>query len=208
MTSHRTTLWTAAVVVAGLAFAAAAQESKTPPRTKTPLAPATAPAAPQAMPPAPKPGPEQAVFSRDAGTWDAKVEMRMGPPGAPPEVSSAVETNELIGGLWIVNDFKGTMGQQPFHGHGTFGYDTWKKKYVGVWVDTMATSPLYSEGTYDAATNTLTMIGAAVGPDGKAMKLKQVVAWTGPNTKTFTMYMAGPDGKEFPGMVITYKRRS
>src|SRR5260221_11816076 len=100
------------------------------------------------------------------------------------------------------------MERQPFHGHGTCGYYTGKNKYVGVWVDTMATSPLYSEGTYDAATNTLTMIGAAVGPDGKAMKLKQVVAWTGPNTKTFTMYMTGPEGEEFPGTGITYKQRA
>src|SRR5260221_5956791 len=100
------------------------------------------------------------------------------------------------------------MERQPFHGHGTCGYYTGKNKYVGVWVDTMATSPLYSEGTYDAATNTLTMIGAAVGPDGKAMKLKQVVAWTGPNTKTFTISMPEPDGKEFPCKVSTSNLRA
>jgi len=66
-----------------------------------------------------------------------------GPTGGPPEVSTGVETNTLVGGLWLVSDFQGRWGSQPFHGHGTFGYDTSKKKYVGIWVDSMSTrSPI------------------------------------------------------------------
>ncbi len=209
MRLQSTVFLTAVIVVSGLSLGvAAAQESKKPPEAKKPITPGAGTAREQAMPPAPKPGPEQAILKRDEGVWDARVEMHMGPPGAPPEVTTGVETNTLVGGLWLISDFKGTMGEQPFHGHGTFGYDTSKKKYVGIWVDSMSTTLAHSEGNYDAATNTLTMMGEGVGEDGKPMKFREVVKWTDPNTKSFTMYMPGPDGKEVPGMTISYKRKS
>src|SRR6266571_8331383 len=208
MKSQRTVFLTAISVVFGLALgAAAAQENKKPSQTTKP-APGAATAPEHAMPPAPTPGPEHATLKRDEGVWDAQVEMHMGPPGAPPQVTTGVETNTLIGGLWLVSDFLGTMGEQPFHGHGTFGYDTSKKKYVGIWVDSMSTSLFHSEGHYDAATNTLTMTGEGVGEGGKPMRAREVVKWTDPDNKVFTMYMPGPDGKEVSGMTITYKRKS
>jgi len=200
MRFQRTVFWTAVLAAGALAIgAAAAQESKKP---------AAGAAKEQAMPPAPKPGPEHAILKRDEGVWDAKVEMHMGPPGSPAQVSTGVETNTMIGGFWLVSDFLGTMEDQPFHGHGTFGYDSSRKKYIGLWVDSMSTSPFRSEGNYDPASNTLTMMGEGVGGDGKPMKVREVVKWIDPNNKTFTMYMPGPDGKEVPGMTITYKRKS
>lgn len=209
MRLQRTSILTAMTVATSLALgAAAAQESRKPTETTKPAAPGAGAASERAMPAGPKPGPEHAILKRDEGVWDARVEMRMGPPGAPPEVTSGVETNTLVGGLWLVSDFKGTMGAQPFHGHGTFGYDAVKKKYVGIWVDSMSMSLARSEGTYDAATDTLTLMGDGVGEDGKPMKFREVVMWTDRDNKIFTMYMPGPDGQEVPGMIITYKRKS
>jgi len=134
MTSHRTTFWTAAV--SGPAWRRRrAAASKTPPRTKTPLAPAAAPAPPGDAPGA-EAGTEQAFSAgtRGPGTQGRDAD---GPPGAPPEVSSAVETNELIGGLWILQRFQGNMGR-AFQGM-DLRYDTLKKKYVGVGSTRMAT---------------------------------------------------------------------
>jgi len=185
--------------------AAATQDTSKPPATTKPAA--TAPKE-SAMPPAPKPGPEHAILKRDEGVWDARVEMQMGPPGTPAQVSSGVETNTLIGGLWLVSDFKGTMEGQPFRGHGTFGYDALKKKYVGIWVDSMSTSLMRTEGDYDAVAGTLTMVGEGPGPDGNLVNYREVMRWPDPATRVFTMFMSGPDGKEAPAMSITYKRKA
>lgn len=162
------------------------------------------PAAPAAMPPAPKPGPEHEVLKQDEGVWDATVEMT-GMPGVPP--SKGVETNKMVGGLWLVTDFKSEMMNQPFQGHGVAGFDPNKKKYVTTWVDTMSTGLAVGEGTYDPATKTMT--GWMEGPDetGKMTKMKMVSEWKDADTRVFTMYMKGPDGKEAPSMRITYKRR-
>lgn len=164
-------------------------------------------AAAQGMP-MPKPGPEHAILKQDEGTWDATVEMFMG-PGAPPMTSKGVETNVIgCGGLCLISNFKGEMAPgQPFDGHGTAAWDPAKKKYVGSWTDSMSTGISMSEATYDAAAKTMT--GYMEGPDatGKMARMKSVVEYKSADSRVFTMYMPGPDGNELPGMRITYKKR-
>jgi hypothetical protein len=166
-----------------------------------------APAVAQEGPPLPKPGPEHEVLKNDVGTWDATVEITPA-PGAPPMVSKGVETSTLLGGLWLVTDFKSDMMGQPFMGHGTTGWDSGKKKYVGTWVDTMSSGISLSESTWDPATKTMT--GWMEGPDmmGRIVKTKAVSEWKDADTRVFTLYTPGPDGKEVAGFKITYKRRN
>jgi len=166
------------------------------------------PAAAQQGMPMPKPTAEHAILTQDEGTWDAVVEMFMG-PGAPPVTSKGVETNVVgCGGLCLISDFKGEMAPgQPFHGHGTSAWDPTKKKYVGSWTDSMSNGIAMSEATYDAAAKTMT--GYMEGPDatGKMARMRSVVEYKDASSRVFTMYMPGPDGKELPGMRISYKKR-
>jgi hypothetical protein len=187
------TIAVACTVVFGLAGLAAAQD-------------------PAGMPPMPKAGPEHALFKEAEGVWDAKVESWM-VPGAPPSVSSGVETNRVgCGGMCLITDFKGSfqMGPSgpptPFEGHGTETYDQAKKKYTGTWIDSMSVGMSLTESTYDPATKT--MNGTMEGPDmtGKMQKMRSVVEHKA-GQRIFTMYMTGPDGKEAPGMRITYTKR-
>ena len=167
---------------------------------------ASAAAAQQGLP-LPKPGPEHALLKQDEGTWDAVVEMFLG-PGAPPLSFKAVETNVIgCGGLCLISDFKGDMGGQPFHGHGTSTWDSGKKKYVGSWTDSMSNGIAVSEATYDPAAKTVT--GYMEGPDatGKMARTRSTVEYKGAGSRVFTMYMPGPDGQELPGMRITYTKR-
>jgi Protein of unknown function (DUF1579) len=154
----------------------------------------------------PKPGPEHEALKLDVGTWDAVVEMLE--PGKPPAVSKGTETvSVMTGGLWTVTDFKSTIMNAPFHGHGQNGFDPIKKKYVSTWVDSMSTGINFGEYTYDAKTKT--MKGFMEGPDmtGRMMKMSQTTEWKDADTRVFSMSMPGPDGKDVPTMRITYKRR-
>ena len=156
-----------------------------------------APAAP-AQPPAPKPGPEHALLKTMEGTWDTT--MKMG-----PNESKGVATYKMdVGGLWLASTFESMMGNDKFSGRGFDSYDAGKKKFVGVWVDSMSTTPMMMEGTYDKAKKTTTMFGEAPGMDGKPTKHKIVTVMPDDNTMNFAMY-AG-DAKE-PSFTIVYKRR-
>lgn len=148
-----------------------------------------------------KPGPEHAVLKKLVGTWDAEVEFQ----GSKSKGSMVFK--EGPGGLWFINDFKGEMGGMKFEGHGVNGYDPQKKKYVGVWTDSMTPSVVPIEGTYDPATKTMTETMTVVGPTGQAEKMENVTVFKSDDEHVWTMHGVGPNGAKQKMMSITYTRR-
>jgi len=149
----------------------------------------------------PTPGPEHERLKEFVGTWDAVMDMG-------GQWSKATATYKSIcGGMWLETDFQGGFGGVKFQGHGLDGYDQQKKKYVGVWVDSMSSAPMLSEGEYDPKTKLVVMTGESVGPDGKPQKFKHITEVKDKDHFTFTMYMVKPDGKEELSFRIAYTRR-
>jgi hypothetical protein len=167
---------------------------------------ARAAAAQPEMPPLPKPGPEHAVLAADAGTWDATVESWMA-PGQPPMMSKAVETNAMVGGRYLVSDFKGEFGGMPFQGHGVTWWDAASKTYKGIWVDSMSTGPMTGSSTWNAAAKTFT--GVMTGPDmtGAMQTMRSETSYKADGSRAMTMFTKGPDGKDMMTMRITYTKR-
>ena len=146
----------------------------------------------------PKPGPEHEVLKQLVGTWDTTMKFGGG------ESKGVVVYKMELGGLWLGSSLESDLFGQKFYGKGLDTYDATKKKYVGIWVDSMSTGPMLMEGTYDKAKKTLTMDGEGPGMDGKPSKYKSTSEFTDENTMNFTMYMG--DQKE-PAFSIVYKRR-
>lgn len=87
-----------------------------------------------------QPTPEHQRLEKDAGVWDA-VATFFGPNGE--ENSKGVETNRMLGGFWLVSEFKGEFFGAPFEGRSQLGYDPIKKKYVGTWIDCSFRNSMY-----------------------------------------------------------------
>src|SRR5437773_323804 len=114
----------------------------------------------------PKPGPEHDELKKLEGTWDTTMSMA-------GKDSKGVATYKMdLGGLWLNSTYEGEIAGGKFKGHGMDSYDTNKKKYVGVWFDSMSTSPMIMEGTFDKEKKMLTMTGEGPGMDGKPAKHK------------------------------------
>src|SRR5262249_54225235 len=112
-----------------------------------------------------KPGPEHDRLKQLVGTWETSMK-------AGDEESKGTSTIKMeLGGLWLVEEFKGQFAGGPFQGKGMTTYDTTKKKYVLFWFDSMSTSTLIAEGDYDKDTKTQTLTGEMPGPDGKKQKV-------------------------------------
>ncbi len=146
----------------------------------------------------PKPGPEHEVLNKLVGTWDTTMKA------GGMEFKGTVTYKMELGGLWLASSLESDLGGQKFSGRGFDTYDTTKKKYVGVWLDSMSTGPITMEGTYDKATKTMTMSGEGPGMGGKPTKYKSVSTMTDDDTLTMRMYMG--DGKD-PAFEIIYKRK-
>ena len=142
----------------------------------------------------PKPGPEHEVLKKLVGTWDTTMKF------GGMEIKGVVTYKMDLGGLWLLSSLESEIGGMKFQGHGMDSYDLIKKKYVGVWVDSMSTSPLVMEGTFDKEKKTLTMTGEGPGMDGKPTKYKTVSEWKDDDT----MHVGDGNATAF---TIVYKRR-
>jgi hypothetical protein len=148
----------------------------------------------------PKPGPEHDELKTMVGDWDAVMDM------AGQKSKAKASYKSICGGMWIASDFEGDLGGIKFQGHGLDGYDQQKKKYVGVWVDSMSSAPLHMEGDYDEQKKLLVMTGESRGPDGQPQKFKATTATKDKDHFTFKMYMIA-DGQEQLAFTIEYTRR-
>jgi hypothetical protein len=146
----------------------------------------------------PKLGPEHELLKKREGTWETT--MKAG--GA--EFKGTVTYKMELGGLWLVGSMESDLGGQKFFGKSLDTYDRAKKKYFGIWVDSMGPAPVIMEGAYDAAKKTLTVAGEGPGPDGKNTKYKSVSEMPDDDTVNMTMFMG--DGKD-PAFVVVYKRK-
>ena len=157
----------------------------------------------------PKPTKFHELLKQMEGTWETTAEFMGEKPGDPPHKSKGSGTDKLgLNGLFLITEYKGDMMGMEFTGFGIMGYDTYKKKYTGSWVDSMSTAIWTSEGTVDDAGKVFT--GTMEGPDpmtGAMMKMRMVTEITGKDSKRMLMYCNGPDGKEMQVGKIEYTRK-
>jgi|GEM_PF-808835 len=146
------------------------------------------------------------VLKLEAGTWDADIEFPADKPDQPPTRMKGVQTNTfVVGDHWIKNEFD---FDATYAGHGTWGYDPKKKKYVGIWVDTNQDYIRLDEGSYDAATHTMTWTSELRQPDPyPPAKYRMIEVFNG-DSRILTMTAIGPkSGKEQLLGTITFHRR-
>ena len=156
----------------------------------------------------PKPGPEHALLARMEGVWEAKIKIHVR-PNQPPVESEGLYTLKMeVGGLFLVGDIRSKLLDADFQAHTITGYDTFKKKYSGTWVDSMSTAVYTLEGSFDKSGMVSTEIMR--GPDpgtGKPMRVRTVTEIGDKGTMLAKMYGSRTDGKEGLMMEISYTRK-
>ncbi|MFI5143593.1 MAG: DUF1579 domain-containing protein [Thermoanaerobaculales bacterium] len=154
------------------------------------------------------PGENHKLLEPMVGTFNAKVTM-WGMPGQPPDVSSGTSENSwVLGGRFVQQVFDGQEMGQPFHGIGYTGYDNYKKKYTGTWMDSMGTMTLLMTGTADADGKVFKFEGTMDDVvSGKASTIRTVTRVIDRNQHVFEMYGPDPSGKESKVLEIVYTRK-
>ena len=176
---------------------------------ETPEMPAPAlPGAGMDMPQMPGPHPEHAWLGKFVGEWTAEVAI-FNVAGQPPEKSTGAESVRAVGGFWILAENTGTVMGQPFTGIMTLGYSPERQRYIGSWVDSMASHLWTYDGTVDDSGNRLTL--EAEGPcpmkGGALANFRETVEFVDDDHRVFTSAMQAEDGSWDPKMVIHYHRK-
>jgi hypothetical protein len=153
------------------------------------------------------PGEHHEHLAMFEGNWESKSEMWMAPGGEATEISGHSENKMILGGRYLVQEFKGTFMGKAYEGLGVTGYDNLSKTYNMVWIDNMGTMMLTMSGTCDGTGKTTTMTGTYPNPEtGEDATMKSVMTMADENTMVYVMYMPSPEGGEFKHMEITYTR--
>jgi Protein of unknown function (DUF1579) len=142
------------------------------------------------------------------GSWNVQSTM-WEKPGEPPQKGAGLaEASWVLGGRFVKEEFQGDFGGMKFQGLGYTGYDNYKKKYIGSWMDTMGTMMMTSIGTVDASgkvfTSTSHMDDVMT---GKPMTVRMVTRIVDNNKRVMEMFGPDPSGKEFKMMEIVYLRK-
>ncbi|MHC4766580.1 MAG: DUF1579 family protein [Planctomycetota bacterium] len=104
------------------------------------------------------PGPFHEKLEFYVGTWDVTTKFWMeGPDELPAESKSTMWCRAIMGGRFIETRGQGTMSFEykgqvvdfPVESVGYIGYDNFKEKYVGTWIESSGTAMYHSEGTVD-----------------------------------------------------------
>ena len=155
-----------------------------------------------------QPGKEHEWLKQFEGDWDVHTKMMM--PGQTPQESRGTETYRLgLGGYWLLFDFRGTHENQPMEGHGLMGYDTQKRKYVGVWAGSVCPYLASFEGEKSADDRTLTMSCRSTDPKtGKPMTERMVFQFSDKDHHTLRFFGTDESGKEALTAEMKYTRKT
>lgn len=151
----------------------------------------------------PPPGPEHDRLKKMAGEWDTVTKS----PMQSGETKGHQTAKMDVGGYFLFTDYKGEMMGKPFHGRGVTGYDSFQKKYVGAWVDSMSPAIYHIEAGFNESGNEFHEYMTGPGPDGKMMRFRSVIKLIDADHMHMAMFVPGPDGKEMQMMEIAFTRK-
>jgi hypothetical protein len=161
-------------------------------------------AAMQAWMEAATPGKEHADMVKMVGDWSVDVDDFTAGTKRTYKADSTFKL--ILGGRYLVQEYKSDFGGMVFEGIGTTAYDKVRKVYVDTWIDSMGTGVIYSEGTVNAD-GKLVMEGKMTMPDqGKASPFKSVSYEEG-DKHIFEMHMDTPAGPNQLAMRFVYSRK-
>ena len=146
--------------------------------------------------------PEHEFLKKFVGQWEAQSEGS----GMKGE---AIMNSAMLGDLWVVNTSEHKMSGMDMKSIQMIGYDAEKKKYVGIWADSMINYMWRYEGTLDESGKKLTLEakGPSMTGDGTMKNYRDAYEFKDDDTILATSSMQGEDGKWTVFMEGTAKRR-
>ncbi len=153
-------------------------------------------------------GKEHRLLQQRAGTWDVTVRMWVA-PGSPAEESKGTsECSLIMGGRFIHEKIESMVMGQPFSGLGLTGFDNIKKKYVGIWIDSLSTGIMTSEGVPAADGKSIEYVGDLPDPVANKYRQQRAVEYEDDaDHRRMEAFDVGPVVAPFRSMEMVYIRR-
>jgi hypothetical protein len=153
------------------------------------------------------PAKEHQLLKQFDGDWEFTSKCSM--PGQEPMEGKGTETVRMTyGGFWCDVEDKGVMAGKDWSGRGLIGWDPQKKKYCGVWVDSMTPYLCKFEGEADAGGKMFTFKTKGFDPmTNKEAEHRMVWEFKDQDHRTMKFFGKDDTGKEVLFSEVTYTRK-
>ena len=152
------------------------------------------------------PGSQHEALASRAGSWKIEGKMWMAPGEDSMPMPATATTKVLLGGRYIVEEFRSDFMGMPFEGRLLQGFNNLTQQYWSLWIDNMSTSYWLSHGT-ETSPGTVEFEGTAsdlLTPKGRPVRM---VTTTGDDgSYTMKMFDSHKDSGEFQTMEMRYVR--
>ncbi len=145
-------------------------------------------------------------LSRFIGTWNAEVKSWVAPNKPPVTSKGSAVVKSIYGGRYTMMTFKGFFAGMPFEGLNISTYNTLKKEYEALWVDSMSSWLYVARGHCDGTGRRTEYRGTYRDPVSReTVKVREV--FESLDQDTFRMeYFETHGDQEVKIMEITYHR--
>ena len=154
-----------------------------------------------------RPGLEHERLQALIGNWKAETRAWRRPDAPVEEGKGTMSNFWMLDGLFVGQEYKSRAQRPKYQGLGALGYDSIRKVYTSVWLDTASTSIYTAIGSCDVSGNVFTLEGGCQDPvTGKPVKCRSITRIVDSKKYTFELFQEGSDGKVFKTLDISYTR--
>jgi hypothetical protein len=152
------------------------------------------------------------ALAKLTGEWHCK-EAVWAVPGAEPKWTTGVSRNEMtLDNRFLSSVFVGELdvggNDAMINGKDLIGYDTVRKSFTSVWLDTMTTGMMIGAGKYDKKANAIKETGQFTNPLTRAeSRFRSELQFTGDDDYKRTIFAVDRLGKETKLMEFDCSKR-
>lgn len=152
------------------------------------------------------PGEAHAALGKTAGDWTVATRYWMGPDMPPNDAKATSSRKMILGGRYLVEEYKSEFMGMPFEGMLIQGYDNLQEDHFTIWIDNMSTGPSMARGKMDEAGSVhhVGLMRDVATPAGRPYR--HVTHAMEEGKMTFDMFDSKPEGGEFKVMELSYTK--
>lgn len=143
------------------------------------------------------------------GNWEGTTKTWFEPGIIADESVMKGTIRPILGGRFVMHEYKGSLNNKPFDGIAIYGFDIPNNKLQCAWIDSfhMGTGMMLSNG--DALENGFSILGSYGGPDIPVpWGWRTVIELIDKDNLVITAYNISPEGQEDKATETIYRRVS